>query len=212
MEVVLVRHGRPHPHRATEGIADPSLDDYGRWQAERVSAWLAHEPVDALISSPKARALETVQPLVDHLGLVPEVIADLDEIDRNSPTYIPTDVLPTEGADLWEKILAGKWDEIGYDTPEVFAERVRIAFSDLLANPRGDHVVVASHGGTIRAIIGAVLGEGMPSFHISADFGSISRIEIVEHGPRILSINETGHFDADRIARRGAMNTTGSVA
>ncbi len=212
MEIGLVRHGSPLIHRGTTGIANPSLDDYGRWQAERVSAWLAHEPIDAVITSPKARAMETIEPLVERLGIEPEIIADLDEMDRRSATYIPTDLLPTEGGELWEKLVAGKFEEVGYDPPDVFNARVKVAFEDLIENPRGEHVLVACHAGVIRAIMAAVVGEGASRFHISAEFASISRVTHGERGTRILSINETGHFDADRIARRGAMNTHSSLS
>ncbi len=207
MEIVLVRHGRPLIERRRTGIADPGLDPYGEWQAERVSNWLAHEPIDAIVTSPKARAIETVTPLMTRLGLTNEVIDDLDEIDRGSATYIPTDLLPTEGGDYWDKIIAQEWDEIGWDPPVVFTDRVRGAWNDLLANPRGDHVVVGCHGGTIRSVLAAVIGENTPQFQVSMQFASITRVMVENGHPRIISANETGHFDADRIAARGPMNT-----
>ena len=207
MEVVLVRHGRPLIERRRSGIADPGLDPYGEWQAERVSEWLAHEPVDAIVTSPKARAIETVAPLMRRLAMVNEVVADLDEIDRGAATYIPTDLLPTKGGEYWENIIAQKWDEIGWDPPEVFAARIRGAWNDLVANPRGDHVVVGCHGGTIRGILAAVIGEDSPAFHVQTQFASITRIKVENGQSRIMSANETGHFDADRIGLRGPMNT-----
>ena len=69
MQVVLVRHGRPLIECRRSGIADPRLDPYGEWQAERVSQWLAHEPIDAIVTSPKVRAIETVAPLMKRLGI-----------------------------------------------------------------------------------------------------------------------------------------------
>ena len=39
------------------GDRRPVPDEFGRWQAERVCAWLAHEPVDAVVASPKAAPL-----------------------------------------------------------------------------------------------------------------------------------------------------------
>lgn len=211
MEVVLVRHGRPLTERRRSGIADPGLDPYGEWQAERVSAWLAHEPVDAIVTSPKARAIETVEPLMKRLGMANEIVADLDEIDRGAATYIPTDLLATEGGDYWEKIIAQKWDEIGWDPPEVFADRIRTAWHDLVTNPRGEHVVVGCHGGTIRAILAAVIGENSPAFQVRAQFASITRVMVEDGQARIASANETGHFDADRIGVRGPMNTHADV-
>ncbi|MEZ5165414.1 MAG: histidine phosphatase family protein [Acidimicrobiales bacterium] len=74
-------------------------------------------------------------------------------------------------------------------------------------HPRGDRVVVACHGGVIRIVLGAVLGEHAGYFPVAVDYASISRVEIDPDGrSRFLSINETGHFDADRIGLRGVMN------
>ncbi|MEC7506618.1 MAG: histidine phosphatase family protein, partial [Actinomycetota bacterium] len=112
-EFVVVRHGRPLTERLESGIADPSLDEFGRWQAERVCAWLAHEPVDAVVASPKARAIETVQPLVDQLDVPLTIVADLDEIDRFSSVYVPTDMWVTEGLDILEALGEKRYADIG---------------------------------------------------------------------------------------------------
>ena len=211
MEVIVVRHGRPVIERREEGIADPGLDEHGDWQAERVSNWLAHEAIDALVSSPKARAKDTIAPLAESLDLPIGVVADFDEIDRNSSVYVPTDIWATHGQDLLEALMEGRYDDVGYDRPEVFTERVHAAWHDLVAQPPGEKVVLSCHGGTIREIIRAVLGDAAPTFHVRVEFASITRIRVEEHRAVLVSLNETGHFDADRIAMRGAMNTKSTM-
>lgn len=207
MELIIVRHGRPRIAVNVAGIADPGLDDIGKWQAQRVSDWLAHESIDAVVTSPKARAIETVAPLVQHLGLTHEVIADLDEVDRNSSTYYPTEIVHTEGGAYWDRIVAQDWAGIGWDDPSTFRARVERAWSELIENPRGERVVLACHGGVIRIILGAVAGEDVGFFPISVDYASICRIEVGDGGrTRFVSLNETGHYDADRIGVRGVMN------
>src|SRR5215210_6640675 len=71
MELILVRHAEPRRVGAGEvdGPADPGLTDRGRQQAERLAAWLAVEPVDAVITSPLRRARETAAPVASALGL-----------------------------------------------------------------------------------------------------------------------------------------------
>jgi len=211
VELIIVRHGRPLTERRSQGIADPSLDEYGIWQAERVCSWLAHEPVDAIISSPKARAIETVRPLADHLDLAIDIIEDLDEIDRRSSVYVPTDLWATEATDILESLRQGRFDEIGYDRPEVFRQRVHAAWAELLASRPGVRVVVACHGGTIQEILRSVVGDGASTFSVTVDYASITRVAATEHGPRMTSLNETGHLDADRISIRGAMNSASTV-
>ena len=213
MELIIVRHGRPQTAVDVDGIADPGLDAIGRWQAERVSEWLSHEAVDAVITSPKARAIETVQPLLAATGHVPEIVPDLDEADRFSSTYYPTEIVHTHGGAYWDKIVAQDWEGLGWDDPATFRARVEAAWADLVAEPRGDRVVVACHGGVIRIILGAVAGPHVGFFPLNVDYASICRVEVGADGrQRFLSLNETGHFDADRIGVRGVMNDGGRVA
>lgn len=213
MELIVVRHARPETAVDVDGIADPGLDEIGKWQAERLSDWLRHEHIDAVVTSPKARAIETVRPLIASLGHDHEVLADLDEVDRHSSSYYPTEVIHTEGGAYWDKIMAQDWEALGWDDPATFKARVESAWADLLANPRGNRVVVACHGGVIRIILGAVAGARVGFFPLSVDYASICRIEVDPNGKqRFVSLNETGHFDADRIGVRGVMNDGRRVA
>ena len=213
MHVILVRHGRPETVVDAPGIADPGLDEVGRWQAERLTTWLACEEIDAVVTSPKARAIQTAEGLCAAKGLAHRVVADLDEIDRGAHTYLPTELLPIEGGEYWEMISQKRYGEIGWDTPEAFRDRVVVAWDDLCRNPPGERVLVACHGGTIRTILAHVVGN--PSAGFRLDYASISRVEVtVPGGPdgeglvdpycSVASTNETGHFDAERTSPIGA--------
>ena len=215
MHVILVRHGRPEIIVDSPTIADPDLDEIGRWQAERLTAWLACEKIDAVVTSPKARAIQTAAGTAERLGLAPRVVNGLDEIDRGAHTYLPTELLPTEGGAYWDQICEKMYDEIGWDSPEVFRDRVVTAWDDLCRNPLGERVLVACHGGTIRTILAHVVGNDGAGFRL--DYTSISRVEVTppggdphgEGGPTdpycsVASTNEVAHFDAERTAVVGA--------
>ncbi len=213
MEMIIVRHGRPQTAVDVDGIADPGLDEIGVWQAERVSDWLRHEAIDAVVTSPKARAIETVRPLMATLGRDHEVIPDLDEVDRFSSSYYPTEIIHTEGGAYWDKIMAQDWEGLGWDDPATFRARVEAVWADLIANPRGERVVVACHGGVIRIILGAIAGPAIGFFPLNVDYASICRVTVDDEGKqRFISLNETGHFDAERIGVRGVMNDGQRVA
>lgn len=203
VQFILVRHAQPTRTYNPDGPADPGLSELGAWQAERLVSWLVHEPVDHVVTSPKRRAIETVGGLLDGTAHPEQrihphvVVSDLDEIDRLSQEYFPTELLSTEGGEYWERILRQEWEAIGWDPPEVFGARVDAAWEQLTLNPPGDHVVVACHGGVIRRIAAHVLGANMGRFDIS--YASITRIEVDAKGKAgIVSLNETAHFDARR--------------
>ncbi len=140
------------------------------------------------------------------------MVDDLDEVDRRSSTYYPTELVHLQGGAYWDAIVARDWESIGWDDPATFRRRVVAAWDDLVANPRGERVVVACHGGTIRVILAAVAGSDIGFFPVNVDYASISRVEVKDDGSaRFVSINETGHFDADRAGVRGPMNDGGRV-
>lgn len=205
VQFLLVRHAQPNHAFNPDGPADPGLSELGVWQAERLVSWLVHEPIDHIVTSPKRRAIETVGGLLDGTAHPEQVmhphlvISDLDEIDRLANRYLPTELLRTEGGDYWDKILRQEWDDIGWDPPHVFNARVESAWAELCADPPGEHVVVACHGGVIRRIVGQVLGlEGMTG-KFDIGYASITRIEVDAKGKAgILTLNESAHFDARR--------------
>ena len=163
------------------------------------------------MASPKARAIETVQPLVDQLDVPLTIVADLDEIDRFSSVYVPTDMWATEGLDILEALGEKRYADIGYDPPDVFRERIANVWRELVADPPGEHVVIGCHGGTIREIIRATFGEMPASFHAQLEYASICRFAVTDGRVSLTTLNETGHFDATRDSIRGAMNTASTI-
>lgn len=197
MQILVVRHAQPNIEHNPEGPADPALSELGRTQAARLHAWLAHEPIELVVTSPKRRAIETVAGVI--ATPVPhEVQEGFDEVDRLARTYFPTELLASHGGEYWAAIQRRAWDEIGWDPPEVFAARVRESWAALVAARPADRVVLGCHGGVVRQIVSAVLGlEGYPRLDIS--YASITRIEVDAAGhAHVLSLNETGHLDGVR--------------
>jgi probable phosphoglycerate mutase len=198
MEFLLVRHGEPITTVSESGPADPELTERGRWQADCLGDWLQHEAIDHVVTSSKRRAIETAAPLVDRLGLEPEVIDDLVEIDRNSTVYAPPPVLAERFPEYHAAMSRGEFEKIGWDSYEVFQERVTRAWQDLVEHPRGERVVVACHGGTIGVILTHVMGVSSHALFDATPFASISRLVVVEDTVRVRSLHEVAHFDGRR--------------
>jgi probable phosphoglycerate mutase len=215
VHVILARHARPEIVVDSPTVADPGLAELGVWQAARLADWLAFEEIDHVVTSPKRRAIETAQAVCDARGLSNEVVDDLDEIDRYCHSYYPTEILQTEGRALWDQVVAGNFTEVGWDTPEVFNARITAAWDDLCRRSPGERVLVSCHGGTVRAILASVAGNQQASFR--TDYAAISRVQVTldEDGTphaHILSVNETGHFDADRTTAGGPMRGAPEMA
>lgn len=205
VQFVLVRHAQPVRAFNPDGPADPGLSELGAWQADRLTAWLTHEPIDHIVTSPKRRAIDTVRGLLDRDDR-PEgrprpphtVVHGLDEIDARSHHYFPTEELRSAGGEYWEQIMRQEWDALGWDSPAEFAARIDEAWATLRTDPPGDHVVVACHGGVIRRIAAHAMGvEGIGRFDVG--YASITRIDVDGTGrASLMSLNETAHFDARR--------------
>jgi len=127
-----------------------------------------------------------------------EIIDALNELDSRAQWYYPTEELHLAG-EYWDAIQRQDWDSIGWDSPDVFNARVTEAFADLVANHRGQHVLVSSHGGVVRRIVADVLGHDHMRLPITISYASITRVDVEPDGKRTLvSLNEHGHFGADR--------------
>lgn len=83
-DVVLVRHGESEANAVGRFACttwDPHLTEVGRSQAERLAAQFHSAPIHHLVTSPLARARETIQPLADALHIDPVVLPDLAEVN-----------------------------------------------------------------------------------------------------------------------------------
>src|SRR3954469_25486758 len=104
MQLILVRHGLPERSHDT---ADPPLSAEGRAQADRVARWLAHERIDAVVSSPMLRAVQTAEPFLALSGLALTTHPDIHEFDRDTGTYVPLEELKREDYPAWKALVDG---------------------------------------------------------------------------------------------------------
>ena len=159
--IVLWRHGRTawNAERRFQGQSDIELDAEGRAQAQRAASLLVHLTPSRIISSDLSRAFATAQALA--------ALTDLDVItdERLRETF----------AGEWEglrrpELLATYGDAVaqwasdsharpgGGETRIEVAERMVEAINHYVNElpPQGT-LVVATHGGSARAAIGALL-------------------------------------------------------
>ena len=200
MEVLWIRHGEPERIAPGTGVrADPRLTAAGREQAKRLAEWLAVEQVDAVLSSPLRRAIETAQPIAAAVGREVETFEGIVEYDVNSDHYIPTEELRVTRDERWTAMVEGRWDEFGAELPEIFRARVDEAVNAIVDRFPGGRVAAVCHGGVINVAIGSVLGIAQPLW-FEPGYSSISRMLAARSGIRsVASLNELAHLKATRL-------------
>jgi broad specificity phosphatase PhoE len=184
----LLRHGQPDEgvERLCYGSLDVGLSDAGRRQMARAARELAAEPVAAIYSSPRQRAIESAGIVRDGLGgdsREVRVVPDFREIDFGGFEGMAYDDIAVRFPDLYRQWMEAS-TSVQFPGGESFANmRLRVlgAFDAVSAAHTGETAVVVTHGGPIRAIVANALGmAGENIFHLAQDHGALNRIDLVD--------------------------------
>lgn len=193
MELLLIRHALPLRLEVSEGRADPDLSDDGHRQAEALADWLRSETLDAIVTSPLARARQTASAIEATTGLRASVDDDLAEWDQNASAYIPMEELKATDHEVWRAMTEGRWADIGIDVDE-FRRRVVSTIDAIASHHPRQRVAVVCHGGVINIYAGAVLGIDALMF-FEPTYTGITRVLVSRDGLRsIRSLNEAAHL------------------
>ena len=139
----LVRHA----HADYSPDETRSLSEQGRKAAVRVADLLRDRDVSAIVSSPYRRAVETVQPLADRLGLPVQVDPDLRERQ-----------LSTGPLDDFRRLVEATWRDFdltyqGGESSAAAQARISTAIRAIAASSGGRNVVIASHGNALALFL-----------------------------------------------------------
>jgi broad specificity phosphatase PhoE len=198
--VVLWRHGRTawNAESRFQGTTDVALDEVGVAQAERAARDLATLSPHRIVSSDLQRARVTAETLAGMVGLEVGTDPDLRETYAGSWQGLVREEIVAADGDTWRRWIAG--DDVrpgGGETRTEVATRVSGAvLRHVEGLPPGGTLVVASHGGAVRACIGTLLG--LPVEHWTTLGGLVNcawsvleeqpdgRWRLVEHNARSL--------------------------
>jgi 2,3-bisphosphoglycerate-dependent phosphoglycerate mutase len=198
LDLLLIRHAEPvriAPGSST-GPADPTLTDRGRGQAARLARWLAHEPIDAVLSSPLRRARETAEVVGDVLQLDVEIDDGLVEYDAEADFYIPVEELRETRDHHWRAMIEGRWEELGGEPPDQFRARIVPRVDAVIERFPGGRVAAVCHGGVINVYLAALLGLERHLW-FEPGYTSVSRVAAARTGERsVVTLNETAHLVA----------------
>ncbi|MFJ6566784.1 bifunctional RNase H/acid phosphatase [Streptomyces sp. NPDC091292] len=200
---VLLRHGEtpltPEKRFSGSGGSDPALTAAGRAQAERAAASLAARgTIQAVVSSPLIRCMETARTVADRLGLdvtIEDGLRETDfgawegltfaEVQERHPDDLTawlasTDVRPTGGGESFDEVT----------------HRVTAARDKLVAAYAGRTVLVVTHVTPIKTLVRLALGAPPESvFRMELSSASVSVVAYYGDGnPSVRLLNDTGHL------------------
>jgi broad specificity phosphatase PhoE len=167
--LLLVRHGETdwNAEGRLQGHTDRPLSEFGRRQARQLAEELADEPLDAIYASDLARARQTAEIVGERLDLPIVLDPELREKDWGT----------------WEGLAAVERDRVEFvgESTEAHQERILRALERIAEQHPAGHVLVVTHGGSMRRVQTAAMGMAMP---------------VVENCGRWLCAWENGKFRA----------------
>ncbi len=160
--LLLVRHGETdwNCEGRLQGHAATHLNERGREQARALAELLARSEPLAIHSSDLPRAVETAEIVAARTGAGVVLDPDLREIDVGS----------------WQGRTQAELDGAPWDGESYEAHRARVLaalerIARTLPEPADAPVVVVTHGGCIRRVQEAVLGDAPPVLHNCGVYG-----------------------------------------
>lgn len=193
-KVLFCRHGEVETHMVGSfiGRTDTPLSDLGRHQAEAIGAYLGDAPIDAIVSSPLRRALDTAAPLARALGQKLDVRRDFREMD-----YGDWDGLHWHEIEARSPDFAPRWqaDPQGLPCPggesgQTFQDRVRTALDSLLDEFAGRQIALMGHAGVNRVVLAELLGRRfVDAFVFVQDYGCVNAAAWTDLGGHVVMVN-----------------------
>jgi len=168
LRIIFVRHGQTVYNNESryQGHTDAALSDLGRKQADRVAERLKNTRLAAVYSSDLSRAKDTADAIASLHGLRVEVDTDLRECSFGEWEGLTV----TEIRERFPKEYANyRQDSVRYRAPggerlEDLQARVVRAVNRIAERHPDDTVVIATHGGPIRAFFCHALGTELATF------------------------------------------------
>ena len=190
----LIRHGEPDPEVRGRcyGRLDVSLSAEGRRQLESVAKRLASEPLSAIYTSPRKRALESAEIVAAPHGCGVQIEHDLHEIDFGDFEGLTYDDISKLYPALYRQWMEQP-TEVEFPNGESFSmmkSRVTKAVAALHDRHAGQSVALITHGGAIRIVLADALS--VPSanvFRIAQRYAAINLIRFVGSHPVVELVN-----------------------
>jgi len=191
----LLRHGETTAGKVFLGRSDPVLSEVGRQQMSRaLSDGSAYQKI---ISSPLQRCTEFARYYADKHQLPLSIDEGLSELDFGVWDGLSSEQIWQTDADalgrFWRDPV--KYPPTNGEDMKGFYRRTVSSLQSIMADPSLSSVLLISHGGTIRNILGWALDLPLQQLNrLAIDHGSLSRVDITlaagELFPRVQFVNQ----------------------
>jgi probable phosphoglycerate mutase len=218
--LLLVRHGATaySPQHRFSGRGDVPLAEFGTAQAAALAARIAADwTVDAVVSSPLQRAVQTAEPIAAALGVTPERSPDFVELDFGAWEGMTGEqVRARYGAQLRAFSTSAEAAPPNGESMTALARRVRRGRDALIGRYGGQTVAVISHVSPIKVLLRLALDAPYGSmFRLHLDTASISVIDYFADGAcSVRLVNDTAHLSAltsrTRVDQNGGGSSSGA--
>ncbi len=194
MRLALVRHAETAEDTRGRcyGRLDVGLSVAGRGQCARLADVFRSEPVGSVWASPAIRARETAGAIAAPHRLDVGILEPLRELDFGELEGRAYDEIAVSDPELYEQWMTTP-TTIRFPGGESYAdlqERVDAGIASLVEQDDGGLVVVATHGGVVRAVLRSVLG--FPAdriFRIAVEPASVTTLDWVDGEPLVRAVN-----------------------
>ena len=199
LKVILVRHGETdwNTKQIFRGRKDIPLNEVGLAQAKAVGVSLSDIQIDAIYSSPLARALETAKVLAESRSLEVELEEGFIDIDFGKWQGITHEKVKEEYESLYEMWLKNPQMVTfpGGETLRDVSTRSMGASEKVLKKHSGKTLAVVSHRVVNKVLLCSILGLELSYFwHIKQDTCAINRFEYKDKKFYLTLLNDTCHL------------------
>lgn len=199
--IIAIRHGETAWNVDTriQGHLDIPLNDTGLWQARRVGAALADEPVAAIYTSDLQRARATAQAVADTTGAPLTLETGLRERGFGhfeGRTFGEIEAELPDEARRWRQ-REPDYAPAGGESLTTLRARIAHTVHRLAARHTGEQMVLVAHGGVLDALYRLATGQDTQSprtWHLGN--AAINRLLWTPDGLTLVGWGDVGHLEA----------------
>ncbi len=156
--LTLMRHGQTawNADGRWQGFAPVPLDETGHQQAGEAAGYLQNVGITRIIASDLLRTRQTAAPVAELLGLSIETDYRWREVNLGSWQGLTRQEIIAYDKTHYDAFAAGSYLERTFpdgETQRQHIQRTVTAMQDIARQSMGQHVLVVTHGGSIRCVL-----------------------------------------------------------